>query len=499
MLRYRVFLASLGLAAFSLAPVGCGSGSAGAPPRTLQVEGTEVVAPQHDPGLRRFATRAAELSDGNLRVEFAIRRSPHDPGQTGAHEPIDDWTLIRQVARGEVDLAWVSTQAFDRLGLHDFDALDAPLLIDSYAAQRALLRSEIPAHMLAATGRVGVTGLGLLAGGLSRPISVTRPLVRAGDFRGLAWRAVPATGRDAAVRALDGRLNHVLHPWFMLPIGLKAGDIDVLESNLDALFFDLVRQTPKAYVTETIRLWPDMTVLIANRRWLARLTSAQRGWVQQAARDAQAFSATHADQDRAAAADLCATGVRFASSSPSALAALRRAFAPAYAQLERNAATKGYIRAVQRMKATVAPEPRLAVARSCRADHPSPARRGRQIASPVLDGVYRVRLTRADLRARHISGLDVERYSGTETLTLRRGKWLLAQHGAFGRTLASGVYTGSAPRTVWTVLKQGRDALRPPRQSRYSLHYADGELEMIAGPSDLEDAFYSSHPWERIR
>jgi hypothetical protein len=76
---------------------------------------------------------------------------------------------------------------------------------------------------------------------------------------------------------------------------------------------------------------------------------------------------------------------------------------------------------------------------------------------------------------------------------------VLAQHGAFGRTLTSGVYTGSAPRTVWTVLKQGRDALRPPRQSRYSLRYADGALEIIAGPSDLEDAFYASHPWERIR
>jgi TRAP-type C4-dicarboxylate transport system substrate-binding protein len=392
----------------------------------------------------------------------------------------------------------VRTQAFDTLGVHSFDALDAPMLIDSDAAQAAVLRSDVPASMLGGTAHAGVSGLAVLGGGRSRPVSMKRPLVRPADFEGLTWRDVPSTGRDAAVRAVAGRLDRVLHPWFMLPIGLKSGSIGVLESSLDALFFDLVPQTPTAYVTDGVRLWPNMSALIANPHRLARLSATQRAWLRQAAMEAQAYSVANAKSDRAAVADLCATGVRFVEAPAGTAAALRRAFSSAYSKLDRDAETRRYIERIQQLRSALPPEQPLRVPPACSVHHPAPVGAGPAVASSVPDGVYRTRLSAGDLRRAHITGLDVARYAGTETLTIARGRWRLDQEGSFGRSRASGTYSGTPLRTVWTVLKENGAPARPLDQSRYSLSYGNGVLRVIARPSDLESALYSSHPWERI-
>lgn len=50
-------------------------------------------------------------------------------------------------ASGTADLAWVRTQVFETLGVESFQALTAPMLIDSYPLEQ-VLASDIPGRML---------------------------------------------------------------------------------------------------------------------------------------------------------------------------------------------------------------------------------------------------------------------------------------------------------------------------------------------------------------
>ncbi|HEX6714944.1 MAG TPA: hypothetical protein VF066_16255 [Thermoleophilaceae bacterium] len=484
-------------AAAMFAAVGCG-GEPGGPRVVVRIQGTDAAGPEHNVAVTHFAERLSQLSHGRLRVKMSIARVPRDPHQTGSHDPEDERNLIRRVARGQTDIAWVGTHVFSTVGVQSFDALDAPMLVDSYTLQSAVLRSEIPQQMLAPAKAVGVTGLGVLGGRLSRPVAVKRPLIRAEQFRGLRWRVLRSVPRDAAVRALGGRPNHVVSPGFMLPIWLLTGHVGAVETNLDSLFFQLVPQTPTAYVTENVRLWPDASALIANPRWLARLSARQRTWVREAARDAQSYSAAAIDSDAGTVPDLCATGVRFAEAQPAVVVALRRAFTPAYADLRRDRVTRGYIARIRALKATLPADPPLRVPAACAADHPTPAGKGPAVRSTIPDGVYRTRLTARDLHAASVSGPDIQRFTGTETLRLGGGRWTLDLQGSFGHSRQAGTYSGSAARTVWRQLELDGKPARRPFESRVSLRYANGRLVFGGLGNDLFRALYSAHPWERI-
>ena len=43
--------------------------------------------------------------------------------------------MIGDVEAGKADLGWAGSRAFDSVGVPSFDALHAPLLIDSYRAR----------------------------------------------------------------------------------------------------------------------------------------------------------------------------------------------------------------------------------------------------------------------------------------------------------------------------------------------------------------------------
>ncbi|MFL5896163.1 MAG: TRAP transporter substrate-binding protein [Thermoleophilaceae bacterium] len=495
-LAHPARVAGLGLLAAACVLGGCG-GHARAP-MVLRVEGADPAGPEHNAGVVRFSERLAQLSHGKLRTNVVIVRSPADPTGAGIHDPVDDQTLIRRVEDGRTDLAWVGTQVFNTIGVRAFDALDAPMLIDSNAGQAAVLRSRLPATMLADVNRLGLSGLAVLGRGLSSPVSTQRPLVAAGDYRGLTWRVLRSGVRDAAVRALDGRPTHRLYPYAMLQMHLRSREIDAFEADLDSLFFQLVPQTPTAYVTDNVRLWPDASALVANSRRLAELSAAQRGWVRRAARDAQAYSARAADRDGEAARDLCATGVRFAEAPPATVAALRRSFAPVYRRLGSDPVTKAYIERIRRLQAGVPRTATVRVPPACRAAHPRPAGSGPPVASTIPDGVYRVRLTAHDLRSAYLSGLDVQRYAGIATLTMRQGKWSLEEEGQFGRSRQAGLYSGAPARTVWTTVAQDGNQLDPPQVDRFSISYTAGTLRINPVSEDLKRAVYGSHPWERI-
>ena len=86
------------------------------------------------------------------------------------------------------------------MGVTSFQALQAPMLIDSYALQRAVLEGDIPGDA-AGLDKVGVVGLGVLGGGLSAHRRQAAPLGSA-DWRGITFGTYKSEVQAQAIRSL---------------------------------------------------------------------------------------------------------------------------------------------------------------------------------------------------------------------------------------------------------------------------------------------------------
>ena len=145
-----VVLVALALAGCS-AQAGSKAGGPGAPAvlRMATVNGVPGFMPQVDPYL---VSRVAELSAGNVQIDMAYHVGENVPG--------GEQQVVRDVAAGRYDLGVVGTRVFDTLGVDSFQALTAPMLIDSYPLERAVIGSGIPAQMMGSLDTLHVTGLG---------------------------------------------------------------------------------------------------------------------------------------------------------------------------------------------------------------------------------------------------------------------------------------------------------------------------------------------------
>jgi len=281
----RGVLAAIGaVAALAACTNGTGADKAGGPGEPVVLQLADLNSGlDYTPAVAYFVERVAAVSEGRLRIRVT--------SEWGDFAPDGDQRIARDVATGNADLAWVATRVFDTLGVTSFQALTAPMLIDSYALQNAVLASDIPSQMLRGLEPLGVTGLAVLAGGLRRPIAAKRPLLAPADWRGVKVVKVNSTAQVNAIKALGANpvsLNRG-------PGGptrseaLATGEIDAFEINL--LGWLLATDVSRApHVSANVILWPTTMVLMANPERLSRLTKDQQGWLATAAADAAARS-----------------------------------------------------------------------------------------------------------------------------------------------------------------------------------------------------------------
>ena len=102
-------------------------------PRVLVLANNDGDGLVGAPAVARFADRIKELSGGTLAVRVESR------WQGGGYEP----RVITDVASAQADLGWAGTRAFDMAGNDSFRPLHAPFLINSYAAQAAVVSDPI--------------------------------------------------------------------------------------------------------------------------------------------------------------------------------------------------------------------------------------------------------------------------------------------------------------------------------------------------------------------
>jgi TRAP-type C4-dicarboxylate transport system substrate-binding protein len=342
---------------------------------------------QTAPVIEHFVSQVKERSGGNLRIQVA--------STWGDYADDAEQQVVRAVANGKADLGWAGARVFDTMGVTSFQALQAPMLIDSYPLEQAVVASNLPGQMLQGLDKVGVRGLGVLPDGLRKPVAVKQPLLGVEDWRGITFGTLRSAGQAQAIRSLGATPIEVFR---------RSRNQALLDGRLQGLEMDLfvyehgALAQPAPYVTANVNLWPQIDVLFANPNRLARLTEQQRGWLQQAAQDAAGRVAVLTDRDAQSLKNACQSGAHFASASQADLAALRAAFAPVYASLEQDPQTKAFIEQIQALKQSTLAEAPLAIPAGCtgKASEQSAASTGTVPAD--LNGIYRWTITREEAR-----------------------------------------------------------------------------------------------------
>ena len=325
--------------------------------------------------------------------------------------------VVNAVAAGELDFGFVGTRAFADLGVHTFDALTAPFLVDSYALQAAVLDSDIPARMLAdlAASELGVTGLTVVAGPLRRPLGVDGGLVGPDDFAGITLHTWRSSTNAATAEALGAAHTDVFGP--ERDAGLDDGTIDATENSLQWLSTN----GRTSYITLNAALWPATAVLIANPGVLATLSDEQREAIGTAAAESFPTPDELADADADLIGQLCGAGKQFVEASGDELAALRAAVQPVYDGLSEDSATAGYLSEIEQLQTATAPDD-LAVPDECRAGAPATGTAEGLDGSSVVNGTYRIEWTAEELI--ELTGIDERTARGNDggyVLTLADG------------------------------------------------------------------------------
>lgn len=345
----RHSLVALLVAAAALS--GCGGGSRGADkaggtanaPVVLTLATTASTGLNDAPPVREFVRRVALLSHGALRIDVAP--------QWGNLAPDAEVRLVRAVGTGKVELGWVGSRVFDVLGVSSFSALSAPMLIDSYRLEAAVMSSDLPAGMLAGLKPLHVAGVGMFGDAIRRPFSVRRALFDPRSWRGISFGTYPSHAQEATVRALDA------HPFFAFGAyrqhALQLGLISGFEYDIGRYArYNMERLAP--YVASNVDLWPQVEVVLANPGRLASLSAQQRGWLREAAEATARTSVAVMSHEAGDVRRACALGARFVDATAAQLAGLRRAVAVVYTRLDRDRQTRLYIRRIERLKRSLA-------------------------------------------------------------------------------------------------------------------------------------------------
>jgi TRAP-type C4-dicarboxylate transport system substrate-binding protein len=295
------------------------------------------------PSVAHYAERVNAVSSGTLRIRVV--------SEWGAFASDAEEQVVRATAAGKVDLGWTGTRVFDSLGVRSFQALSAPMLIDSNELVRTVLASGVPGRMLRGLREVEVTGLAVFGGGIRVPVAVKQPLRSPPDWRGLAFGMVRSTVQRQAVAALGATPVEVIGPFRVH--ALDTGQIQGYE--FDAQSYATQNSAVRApFVTMNVPLWPQTDVLFGNPGRLGSLSDAQRSWLTRAAADTARASVDLARPAPGELARACSLGARFVEASPADVNAMRAAFATVYASLSSDADTRAFIDDIVRLRSTVA-------------------------------------------------------------------------------------------------------------------------------------------------
>lgn len=337
MTRFRTLSALCLLGVVGASLVSCSA-------RPAPVELTFASSTAISPEMQRFVDEIE--ADKTITVTVVADWSPKG-AKRGSTD--DEASLAQAVAADEVDLAWSSTRVFPALGVNGFRAVEAPMLITSYAAERDIVSGDTGAAIKGGLNGTGVTALALFPGALRYPLTNGRPLLDPADWSGKRIATVQtAAGDSVQARTATALGGTPVDQGRHLVDDLKAGVIDGASASLgDVAAGGTTTSGP--FLTGNVVLWPTLNMIVANSDSLGHLTQSQQATITLAALHLRAdlMSVT---PDPAAIASICsATKVGVATAQQRS--ALRAAVQPVYDWLEGDAVEAPFLHTLQAIAA----------------------------------------------------------------------------------------------------------------------------------------------------
>jgi TRAP-type C4-dicarboxylate transport system substrate-binding protein len=352
--------------------------------------------------LESWAKEVSRLSGGTLRIQF------ENGWRHG--EALNEADTLDDVKAGKVDMGWVGARVFDTVGVTSFQALLAPLLVDSYDLEARVFEAGIPERMLAGVSELDLVGIGVLPGPMRKVLGVSKPFVRPADFEGEVVGLQDSALADLTLSTLGATPHDA-------PSGAALDGLDGYEQQLGSILGNNY-DAAAGYVTGNVDLWPRPLVLVMGKEVFETLTAEEQAALREAAKEAlpAAMAATRGE-DAEAVPVLCRRGMTFAVASESDLAELRGALQPVYAELEQDPDTKAAIEEITALKTEVAVS---AEAPACETAGPSS-----NAAPAIPDGTYETTLTEDDWVAQ---GLPADPWAvGVFTMTFDGGELTIVQ------------------------------------------------------------------------
>jgi TRAP-type C4-dicarboxylate transport system substrate-binding protein len=406
---------SLVLAGSCSSPLDKAGGAKPPAVRTLHVLNT-----RGEEDIRFFQDRLATLSGGTLKLEIENKWERQKPSA--------DADAINALRAGKADLAVVPARAWHEAGVTAFDALIAPLAIDSLALQEKVLASDLPDQMLPAVGQLGLRGIGILPSSMRRPAGITRTFTSPADFTGARIGFFPSAVAEKTLQTLGAI------PVSWAAEGTSIDGLDGAETQVTAvpLYIHDMRS-----VTANVALWPRPNVLVATPHAYDGLSELERGWLRTSIHDAITPTTQSMLNISEELGDLCRNQqFQFVRATSEQLAALRAALHPVDTWMREDADTARYLDRITALRVGVEPNPK---------EEPSCAGLAHTMPAPgaatPFDGTYR-----GDFPADCDPSPE---NCGTFIYVFGHGRFAVTQENGPACTWAYGIYAVTGDTVEW--------------------------------------------------
>jgi TRAP-type C4-dicarboxylate transport system substrate-binding protein len=243
-------------------------------------------------------------------------------------------------------MGWVGTRS-----LPAFDALLAPLLIDSYDLEQRVFDAGIPMRMADGLRGSGLTAISVLPGPLRKIMGVDRPFVRPADFSG---QTIATDTQNAINVATVSALGAT-------PVrgasGMALDGVDGLQTQSLAIVGNGFHNQAQS-VTANMNFWPRPLVILIGAERFAALTPDQRDALFTAGEEsvAPAMQASR-EEDATALPQLCASPMAIVDASDQDLAQMRSALEPVYDGLRKDVHAAAFVDEIAVLKMHVGAPP----------------------------------------------------------------------------------------------------------------------------------------------
>ena len=218
-----------------------------------------------------MAKRLRELSSGRMDIQI------FPGGQIGSEDE-----CFKQAQNAQIEFAKCSAAVLDG-SVPEFQVVGAPFLFRDSEHFWAVMNGEIGKSLLRKID--GLMGICYFDAGARSVYTAKKPVRTAADMKGLKIRTQKSSISIRSMEAMGASPTPI--SWGELYTALSQGTVDAAENNIPTFVTGRHFEVCRYFTMTEHQRVPD--VLVMSRKIWDELTSEQRGWIEQAAEEANAF------------------------------------------------------------------------------------------------------------------------------------------------------------------------------------------------------------------